>query len=160
MAKSTGEVEVQIHKPNSTKVKQGDIMALVTYVKVDATLNNGTFLKVSNVDQEASAKTFEIHGKDIIEGSFSADQFEEEVKVTKTKLAEILVSSHNRPFTVDYDKDDGTPRTLRGRLIHPEPLLGRSKVEDFDIKDSNRVRLVDHRTIRSLIVNGVKYTVK
>jgi hypothetical protein len=159
MAKSTDEVEVT-HRPTATKVKQGDIMALVTYVKVDQALNNGTVLKVSNVDNEAAAKNFDIIGKDIVEGSFSADQFEEEIKVSKTKMAEILISSYNRPFTVLFEKDDGTPRTLRGRLIHPEPLLGRSKVEDFDIQDSNKVRLVDHRTLKSLIVGGVKYSVK
>lgn len=155
------EVEVQAkHKPTAAKVKQGDVMALVTYVKVDTVLNGGAYLKVSNVDQEVAAKNFDIQGRDIVESSYSADQFEEEVKVTKTKLAEILISSHNRPFTVNYKKDDGTPRTLRGRLIHPEPLMGRSKVEDFDVADKNRIRLVDHRTIESLIVEGVRYSIK
>jgi hypothetical protein len=38
-------------------------------------------------------------------------------------------------------------------------LLGRSHVEDLDITEGHRLRLVDHRTIRWIIVNCVKYTV-
>ena len=58
-------------------------------------------------------------------------------------------------------KQDGTERTLRGKLVKPEPLLGRSMVEDLDSDDKkNRLRQVDHRTINWLVVDGVKYTVK
>jgi hypothetical protein len=96
----------------------------------------------------------------LIERGFSADQFQEEVQTTKTRAAEILISSHNRPLTVCFEKSDGSERVLRGKLVTPEPLLGRSMMEDFDIKTGNRLRLVDHRTIRYLIVEGTKYSVK
>lgn len=159
MAKTVVDEDVKVaHKPLANKVKVGDVMAIVTYVKVSGVRNSGEDLSVVNLDQ--GVKGFEIHGKDIVESSYSADQFEEEVKVTKTKLAEILVSSHNRPFTVQFEKDDKSVRTLRGRLINPEPLLGRSKVEDLDITGDYRIRLVDHRTINFLIVDGIKYIVK
>ena len=50
---------------------------------------------------------------------------------------------------------------MRGRLITPEPLLGRSMVEDLDLAvTEHRQRLVDHRTIKFLIIEGVKYIVK
>jgi hypothetical protein len=160
MAKTTTDDDLlSIHKPFASKVKNGHLMALVTYVKVADTRAGGDHLKVSNVDE--GVREFEIHGRDIVESSYSADQYEEEKPVSKTKLAEILVNSHNLPFTVVFDKENGEERTLRGRLVHPEPLLGRSKVEDLDLpKTEHRLRLVDHRTIKSLTVNGVKYTLK
>ena len=40
-------------------------------------------------------------------------------------------------------------------------LLGRSLCEDLDLPEGrNRLREVDHRTIKYLIVDGVKYVVK
>lgn len=60
----------------------------------------------------------------------------------------------------------GEDRTMRGRLISVEAKLGRSQVIDLDIDKQLkgdwdiRQRQVDHRTIKSLIVNRVKYVVK
>ena len=59
----------------------------------------------------------------------------------------------------------GGLRTLRGRLQKAEPTLGRSNVIDLDVKKEkgtydNRRRLVDHRTIVSIIIGDVLYTVK
>lgn len=45
-------------------------------------------------------------------------------------------------------------------MIRQEAVLGRSMVEDMDTSDKNKIRLVDHRTISYLIVDGVKYKVK
>ncbi len=142
------------HKVKASKINEGDLMAFVYYGKIkDANFNKIKVQSLTGID-------FEVIGQDLIENGFSADQYEEEVKVTKTKAAETLVSSHNRPLTVCFEKTDGTERVMRGRLITPEPLLGRSKVEDLDITDGHRLRLVDHRTIKYLIVEGVKYVVK
>lgn len=60
----------------------------------------------------------------------------------------------------------GEDRVMRARLLSVEPKLGRSQVVDLDIDKQikgdwdSRNRLVDHRTIKSLIVNRVKFTVK
>lgn len=143
------------HQIKSEQVKVNDVMAFVYYTKViDSTLKG---LLVRNVDSDVE---FRVEGKELIERSFSADQYHETIKVSKTRAAEILVSSYNVPLTVCFEKQDGEERVLRGRLVRPEPLLGRSMVEDLDIADSHRQRLVDHRTIRYLIVEGVKYEVK
>lgn len=103
---------------------------------------------------------FSVNGQELIDRAFSADQYVTEERVTMTQAAEILISSYNRPLTVCFTKQGGEQRVLRGRLIKPEPLLGRSSVEDLDVKDGHRIRLVDHRTIQYLIVNGKKYVVK
>lgn len=146
------------HKVDPTKVKAGDLMAFTYYVKVKRTDQNGEELLVEDLDNHSNE--IQVRGKDLVISSHSADQFAEEEKVSKTRAAEILIHSANRPLTVSFLKADGTERVLKGRLIAPEPLLGRSMVEDLETHDKNRLRQVDHRTINFLIVDGVKYTVK
>lgn len=140
------------------QVSPGHLMAFTYYVKVETTQHNGENLLVNDLDN--NNQRININGAELVKRSYSADQYAEEEKVSKTQAAEILVNSPNRPLTVSFDKADGTERVLRGRLIKPEPLLGRSMVEDLETTDKNRVRQVDHRTIRFLIVDGVKYIVK
>ena len=152
--------ERKMHKISSVKVKTGDLMALIHYVKVKDKAYGSDKLTVSGLDE--GVDSFDVIGRDLIDQMYSADQFAEEVKVTKTKAAELLVSSYNRPLTVSFAKVDGSERVLRGRLVQPEPLLGRSMVEDLDVTGTGdaRLRQVDHRTINYLIVDGVKYVVK
>jgi hypothetical protein len=146
-----------IHKPQTDKVTTGDIMAFVYYVQVEQVNAPVNLLRVRDID---NGGFIDVRGKELIENGYSANQFAEEVYVNKTKAAEILVSSHNRPFTVSFQKNDGTERVLKGRLVKPEPLLGRSVVEDLETKDSNRIRQVDHRTVNYIVVEGMKYIVK
>lgn len=145
------------HKVNPRKVIKGHMMAFVYYAKVDSSSLGGQSVQVEGLDNDQGK--FSVHGATLIENSFSADLYEEEERVTKTKAAELLISSHNRPLTVTFIKQDRKKRVLRGRLLAAEPLLGRSYVEDLDEPTGKRVRLVDHRTIESLVVDGVKYTV-
>ena len=155
MTKKTGNDDRVTHKIQAANVKSGELMAFVYYAKVNRVSNES--LDVESLDGKMS---FEVRGKELIERGYSADQFEEEIKVSKTKAAEILVSSYNRPLTVAFEKIDNSERILRGRLVTPEPLLGRSMCEDLDIVGKDRLRLVDHRTIKWIIVEGVKYVVK
>ena len=143
-------------KINCAKVKKGDLMAFVYYAKVTKATKD--VLDVESIDQKGM--NFKVEGKELIENGFSADQYKEEIKVSMTRAAEILISSYNKPLTVCFSKADGKERILRGRLVNPEPLLGRSMVEDLDISDENRLRLVDHRTIKYIIVDCIKHTVK
>lgn len=148
------------NKIQAQNIKVGDLIAVINYFEVKEVHQNGNKLIVSDVN---TSSFVEIRGPELIENAWSADQFNETKKVTKTEAAELLVSSFNCPFTVVFEKSDGTERTIRGKLIRPEPLLGRSLVEDLDITKSKKkdsVRQVDHRTIKSLIVNNVKYEVK
>lgn len=141
--------------PNSVEV--GDLMAVVYYVKVkdkksDALLVDDLFSDLTDI---------QVRGKELISNCRSADQYSIEVKTTKTEAAQILVNSYNTPLTVAFEKLDGTERVLRGLLVQPEPLLGRSHVEDLDIpRGQHRLRLVDHRSILWLVVNGTRYVVK
>jgi hypothetical protein len=144
------------NKINSEKIKVDDIMSFVYYTKVKSVV--GEMIVVQDLDD--GDKEIAITGKELLEKSFSADQHEREENVSKTRAAEILVHSPNRPLTVCFLKAEGEERVLRGRLVKPEPLLGRSMVEDLDLKTDHRLRQVDHRTIKWLVVDAVKYTVK
>lgn len=146
----------KINKTEMNKVEKGHLMAFTYYVKVESVQSDQ--LIVADLDNNNSV--IQITGRELIERSFSADQYSEEEKISKTRAAELLVSSHNRPLSVSFMKTDGTERVIRGRLVRPEPLLGRSMVEDLDKTGKDRLRQVDHRTINWLIVDGVKYYVK
>lgn len=151
----------KINEVMPSKVSKNDLMAFVNYVKVDDVLAGGDELIVCDLDH--NRRKIKISGKDLIKNSLSADQFSETEKVTKTEAAEIMISLHNRPFTVSFNKADKSERVLRGRLIKHEALLGRSMVEDLDEPadgSKGRVRQVDHREINWLVVEGVKYIVK
>jgi len=148
------EKEVHMNKLQIENIKKDHLMAFVYFVKVKSL--TGESLVVENLDEK---QEFVVTGKSLIENSFSADCYQSEAKESKTRVAEILIHSTNRPLSVCFVKEDGNERVLRGRLIRPEPLLGRSMVEDLDLKESHRIRQVDHRTIKWLIVDNVKYIV-
>jgi len=145
---------------NPTNVVPGDLMAFIYYGKIKDNTQDYTERRLKVVDVDRGAE-FEVRGNALIKEAYSADKYNSVEEVTKTKVAEILSMSFNRPFTVCFQKTDGSERVLRGRLIQPEPLLGRSHVEDLDITlGKTRLRLVDHRTLRWLIVNNIRYVVK
>lgn len=137
------------------KIKPQDVISLTKYAVVNAV--GGHMLKAVDLHD---GKAFEIHGKDLQDACLSADFFDDITPVTKTELAEILVKSYGKPFTVVYDTTTKKDRKLRGRLLSSESILGRSTVEDLDKPDGDRVRLVDHRTLKSIIVDNVKFTLK
>jgi hypothetical protein len=145
------------------QIRKGDLMALVTFVTVQETLpasRQTGYVPVLQVRSVDTGLEFDVTGTEVAEQMFSADRFSKEEKRTKTELAEILEASYNVPFTVVFDKADGTERTLRGRLISAEPKMGRSNVVDLDVTKGSPLRQVDNRTLKSLIVGGVKYTLK
>ncbi len=149
------------------KVAAGNILAIIHYVKVADINKDATLMSVTPLNTGGKpSPNIMVEGRELIGQCLSADYFAEEIKTTMTDVAEKLVTSHNRPLTVCFTKqpgkgqEEGEERVLRGRLLSHEALLGRSHVEDMDKPEGDRVRLVDHRTIRWLVVDGVKYVVK
>ena len=142
-----------------TEVRAGDLMSFTYWgevEKVERTFD-GTKLQLKNVDDGTQ---FVVHGDTLIEASKSSEQFISTKRVSKSEAVEILASSHNKPFTVVFIKKDGSKRTLRGRLIGiDQKNLGYVDVEDLDKPVGQRFRLVDCRTIKSIIVDNVKYVV-
>jgi len=141
-------------KPEQIQVN--DLLAITHYTKVERVSYNYDILTVRDVDE---GKMFEIRGTDLIKSCLSADRFVETKQVKKTELAQKLSTSFNVPFTVCFTKKGGEERVLRGRLVNPEPLMGRSYCEDLNESD-DRLRLVDHRNLKWLIVEGTKWELK
>lgn len=148
------------HPPiDPSKVREEDYMQVVHFVKVVRN-DRGERLAVVDID---TGLEFGVNGPRLIERCLSADQYAKEVAMSRTKVVEILETCYNTPFTVCFDKQPDksgkvVERTLRGRLIKAAPF-GRSIVEDIDITKGTPIREVDHRTLKWLIVRGVKYVV-
>lgn len=151
---------------NAKNVKVNDLMAIVNYVKVNnkvtANISGRNHTRISVTDLDSNMK-FDVTGDDLVNKMLSADQFNKTEKKNKTELAEILIAAWNKPVTVCFLKQDNSERILRGRLVSSEHLLGRSMMEDLDLDQSDpsqRLRQVDHRTIKYIIVDGIKYESK
>lgn len=162
--KKDSAVEKSASAVDPSKVKVGDIMAITHFVRVEqikhSTDERYGDLRVANLGPGPTS--FSVLGTELIKAMASADQFSSEEKATKTRVAEMLVQAFNQPFTVCFTTQEGAERVLRGKLVQPEPILGRSMCEDLEIDadaKGGRLRLVDHRTIKYLILAGVKYTV-
>ena len=128
--------------------------------------------------------------KDIIEYEMNnASVFEKEEKLPLTKVATKLTEANNTAFTASFTskvdekavkeklstckakdlKDNaaakalakelllGRERTITGRLSKAEGKMGRSLVIDLN---TNGYGQIDHRTLQSLVIDNVKYTVK
>jgi hypothetical protein len=152
--------DIPASEVTTKSVRQNDLMAFIYFAHVEKTTARGEHgspeLTVKNVD---TGTNFKVIGSDIIERALSADQYKSTKKISRTEMAEILITSYNRPFTVVFEKADGTMRTLRGRYVSHEKLMGRSRVEDLD-KGRGEFRLVCHRTLQELIVGGIRYQIK
>lgn len=138
------------------KIQKDEVLALTYYVKALSTVKQEK-LPVKDLYRN---NPFLIEGQALLKTCASADQFSSTEKKTKTELAEIFVSVGNLPFTVQFLTQKNEKRTLRGRYLSHEKLLGRSTVDDLDVTSGIKMRLVCHRNLQSLIVDGVKYILK
>lgn len=139
-------------KPNEIKI--GDIIQLTHNCEVKMVSAS----ELTVYDKERNL-TFSIVGKQLIDSTTSGSYFSKTEKINKTDAAALLVRTHGRVFTVEFVTQDGRDRTLRGYLIGVDEHLGRSRCIDLDAPGEHKVRLVDHRTIKSLVYDGVKYVV-
>lgn len=153
-------------KTNMSKLKKGDYLSRVSFMKVEGgSVQQGGFA-VSNEDG------FEwTIGSSIIKEECYSLQHNETIKTPKTGIAEILMNAKDAIIRVCFDKADGSERVLTGYVIGAEVVLGRTIAIDIEKpkkirkgKDGKefdeRQRLVDHRTLKWLIYKNVKYFVK
>lgn len=155
--KSDSETPFPSHPTDPSAIRPGDVIAIVTYARVVANLRYNQTLQVQDLDRHGTP--FEIKGDELARDCFSADRFAEEVKLARTKICKILMTRcWGVPFTACFVKENGEERVMRCRYLENEETDGRSRVEDLDVaRGENRVRLIDHRTLKWLIVRGVKY---
>ena len=142
-------------KSNFDELKMGDKLSVTYYLTINK-------VNADNIEvRDNQGGNFTVRGKQLIENTmYAANQYKNSEKVTRTEMVEHLENAGDSVFTAVFDKQDGTKRVLVGHLLSTEPKMGRSQVIDLDITTGNPTRLVDHRTISSIIVKGTKYTLK
>lgn len=139
-----------------SKIAVGEKISYTDYLTVSSKNDRDGSIVVSN----AAGQNFTVKGRNLIESMHSGSQFSKTEKISRTAMVEILETAGDKVFTVTFDKADGAERVLTGHLISLEPKMGRSQVRDLNILTGNPLRLVDHRTLKSLIINDIKYTAK
>ena len=152
-------------KTNMSKLKKGDYLSRISFMKVVGGSTQYGGFTVSNED----GFSWNI-GSSIIKQECFSTQFKEEVKTPKTKIAEILMNANDAIIQVCFEKANGDERILTGYVIGAEVVLGRTIAIDIEKpkkirkgKDGDydeRQRLVDHRTLKWLVYKNVKYFVK
>jgi len=142
------------HPTDPEKVAVEDIVCIYSYAKVKEVTGKGEALLVEDL---LLGGEFTIDGRDMVAAVASANYFAETVRVSRTQMAKILVSTWGKPFSVAFVKKDGQERVLRGYLTGHEEMFGRSLCVDLELPKDDNLRLVDHRTLVSLITGGVRY---
>lgn len=175
-------------RSDATTLKPGDRLSRVSYLEVERVFREDLYVKgrVQVKNQEGLVWTID---SNILENeAYSASQYSEEKEVNRTAMIEVLEGAGDTVFTVVFDKKTsqksivealseldsipttkkdlnklaksllaGAERTMIGYLASTEQKMGRSTVFDLE---AGQLRLVDHRTVKELIVKNVKYTLK
>ena len=169
------------HQLDPAKIELNDVMRMISYVKVKEVHPAGEHLLVEDL---LKGGEFTVDGSDMIRELESTGYVAETLRINKTQMAMILVSTRGVPFTVVFKKKDGEIRTLRGYFLSHEVMFGKSLCIDLDLhhaynKVVNKVmaagkseqeaavdakketggyhRWVIHDQLISLLVGGVQY---
>ena len=137
------------------EIKEGDLLCNLNYftvVRVDDKLVQ--FKDVSD-GQEWAIPLKHIGS---ITNHWSASFYNKIEAVSRTTAVHKMSLAGIRPFTVAYIKQNSEDREMRGIFIKAEPTMGRTLVKDLDAKE-DAIKSVDNRTIKYLILDGVKYEV-
>ena len=155
-------------------VKVGDVVAIITYGVVRKVTDDGEVLLLENIKKGG---TFDVTGRDMIADLLSADYYARTERLGMQKMAEVLISCGSKPVNVFYVKKDGQERVLRGHFLSQNEKTGRSLYLDLELYQKWReaeeqrkrddpdgqplkedyYRWVDHRTLKHIIVDGVRY---
>lgn len=141
-------------KTDVTKLKKGDRLSRISFMEVISQSWNGDRVDVRNED----GFEWSIGGSIISEECYST-QFSEEKKISRTEIAEILMSARDAIVVVNFHKQatadtvhskltdadgqrvtkkvlsdllKGEERTMTGYVIGAEPVLGRTIMIDLE----------------------------
>lgn len=171
------------NKCEVSRLKTGDRLSRTSYMEV-----LGTSMGKINVKNQAGVDWF-IDAHIVAKECYTAHQYDEEIRMTRTELIELFSKVGDKIFTVNFLKQAkvedvfdaicnkgklisnketkkllkegmaGEPRTLIGYSLETETGMGRTLVVDLEAEGHN-VRQIDHRTINWLIVGNKKYIEK
>jgi hypothetical protein len=138
-----------------SEIKPGEVLSSTMYLTVVSKDTDSIKVK-DNLGRE-----FTVKGPKLIEETMSsASQYAKEEKIARTKAAEVLVNAGDTVFTAEFVKQNGEERVMVAKLLENENLMGRSNVLDLQETAAHKIKQVDHRTLKSLILKGTKYTIK
>jgi len=122
--------------------------------------SSGQFNSTKKVSRTELVEILEKAGDTIFTTTFFKQSTEKRIKELLKQYDGFSAKAKQRP-TFCKTLLHGEHRTLVGYLLHTEPKMGRSQVVDLEVpKGTFNKRLIDHRTLESIIIKNTKYIVK
>ncbi len=143
-------------KCKASELQIGDKLSTTVYYTVRAKLAG----KVQVVDETGATLT--ISNPIIERESFTATQFDEEEKVSRTVLVHKLQHAGDTLFQAKFKKKNGEERVLIGRRVpgSDDTCFGRTEaLENLDGARPQK-RQIDHRTLEEVTIRNKKYKIK
>ena len=142
-----------------SRFQKGEFVQLIHNCEVTG-VDGANCLFVRDIDRNME---FQINGRELVRSVNRSAHFDSEKKLNKTELLQKLRSTRGMIFSCLFKKVDGSDRLIEGIYAGPDEGFGRSYVLDLEKLregDNNPMRLLDHRTIQYIILDGVKYYLK
>jgi len=143
-------------KCKANELRVGDKLSTTVYYTVTG-IQSG---RVSVVDETGSTLT--ISNPIIERESFTAVQFDEEVKVSRTELVKALQNAGDTIFKVVFKKKNGEARDMIARRVpgSDDTCFGRTEALECLQGTLPQKRQIDHRTLEEVIIRNKKMKLK
>lgn len=143
-------------KCKANELHVGDKLSTTVYYTVTG-IQPG---RVSVIDETGSTLT--ISNPIIERESFTAVQFEEEVKVSRTELVKALQNTGDTIFKVVFKKKNGEARELIGRRVpgSDDTCFGRTEALECLQGTRPQKRQIDHRTLEEVTIRNKRMKLK
>ena len=140
----------------ASELKVGDHLSTTVYYTVQE-VNNG---KIVVVDETGATLT--ISNSIVERESFTAVQFNEEVKASRTELVQALQTAGDEIFKAVFKKKDGTLREMIARRVpgSSDTLFGRTQCLECVAGGAPKKRQIDHRSVEEVTIRNKKMKLK
>lgn len=132
------------------------LSATVYYTVLEINPNN-----VKVIDE--NGQTLTISNGVLERECYSANQFTEEAKVSRTDICKTIQGAGDTIFEAVFKKKDGTQRTMVARKVpySDQTIFGRTEVYEMAATGAKpQKRQIDHRTIEQLTLKNKRFRVK
>ena len=143
-------------KCKASELRVGDKLSTTVYYTVTEVQSG----RVKVVDETGSTLT--ISNPIIERESFTAVQFDEEVKVSRTELVKALQNAGDTIFKAVFKKKNGERRELVGRRVpgSDDTCFGRTEALECLQGTRPQKRQIDHRTLEEVTIRNKKMKLK